>query len=352
MIKSFNILNNKTLCIEIASNIQVYQVKHENCIPETIKLGKVSKLSSAKLYKNTIEINLRRKKEQDANEYSIIIIYKKINVLDRLIKIFRLKNENLYFTEIIRQPPLFVKKECLEDKPQGYCIFGRSNGDSRIHISYKKQQSRRKTEKIPGMLKQKLEIINSSHLAGKVPNILILSAKICCVLQKMKRQVGINNISYQKYVDLPFANKIAPNFVVPGSFSCQWLRDLFLDTISFFEGIEIRALDAFAQSRCYEPLVRCSHAVAEVFCRETKKWFLIDPWNNYLAKNKKGVFLNGEDLQNSTSIDIVQFYLDKNHRLNFKTKPAPSCFISKKTGAYPNYLFYFKNLIYTKKIYE
>ena len=275
-------------------------VKYENYIPEKINLRKKLRICESKLHKAGILITLPKTNESGKNEYSIIIIYKKVNFVFRLLKkVIYQKKERTYFTEIIRQPSLFVKKTSKENRPQGYYIFGRSNENSVIHSSFKIQIVKNKQDQIPNIFKQRLEIIKSNNLTGKVPNILILSAKICCVLQQMKRQIGINNMSYQKYIDLPFEKKIAQNLVVPGSFSCQWLRDLFLDAISFFEGIQTRALDAFAQSECSEPLVRCSHAVAEVFCQNAQKWFLIDPWNNYLVKNKKGVFLNGENLQNS-----------------------------------------------------
>ena len=327
-------------------------------IPSNITTKKNSlNLEPQKIGQSSLLLKLPANLEKKAIEYSLILkIYKKENIiLKKINKLFKRQNNNLGYIELIRQTPRFLRKFCKTYNTPGYFILGRKHGKilQKKTLSFVKKNIKR------GHLSKSIFAnIKKVILPKKFENIsseIVLAAKVMTFLQKRKFRFGKSNITYASYLELPIHHKLSKNIVLPGNFSCQWLRDLFLEIISCFQEVKVRSVDAFNYISTDQSIVSSSHALCEVFCKSNNQWVLVDPWNSSCYQDNKKNYLNSLDIQNGKPYSVEKFFYKKNNTkiiLKSKSTKADMKLNIKKNYHIPPLSFYFDNLIITKFSYE
>lgn len=340
--------------LDVLKNYQKVKVYYDKKIPKKITDNKILiKIFSKKIDQNTIVFQLPEKLEKKPAEYSLILkLYKKENyILKSLKKIFKKKANRNTTIEVIRQNPEYLKRYCKIDYPSGYFVLGRTSGlELPKSVTYHfKDIVVRGT--FPKKTRRVINNIHFNQLKDNLPEELIISAKIMTFLKMRRFKNKISTLTYDDYMKLPIQKKISKKMVIPGSFSCQWLRDLFLEILNFFPFLKARSLDAFNLESASNSLIASSHAVCEVFCNKEKQWILVDPWNSCFFKDKENNYISGSDIQFGKSFFIEKYFVKNiNNKLflHQMLRPADDQYRIKKTYHIPPLSFYFNELRITQ----
>lgn len=361
--KSINLLNfehdliNQNIILKFSRPLPVTYVSILEKVPENITFDNIN---TVKLSEDTDIIKLPLTAEQQNQEHSFILFSlpklceSRVKVVNYILKSFSICKPK-HFIEIIRQPENFLSNSYKFTKPLGYSILGRRTIEP-AHV--KPKESRKITFKgVPTL--DFSNILLDSELEKKLRyKDLKLATKIINYLWDYKILTGPIKFPYDDFLKSSFKEKLELLANNKHSVMCAGFRDLFLHaSVNIFKA---RSVDAYSHSEISNDLITYSHALAEIWVPEIKKWVIVDPWLAVVFQNIEGDFISSEDLKKTkdySSIKVISLkeivvrnlINNQNQQYQINWKPH-ELKINKwnvnSINAAPGYSDYFKEIVY------
>ena len=194
------------------------------------------------------------------------------------------------YIEIVRQSPEFLRAQYNFDKPDGYSIAGRRT------IELPQADEERSAKIVDG------NPVPLQLLPQLAPEIAARIGDGHAELKQAARLIAFMNeqpVRIGPVKDAPHADATARLAAIRAGESavqCQGFRDIWLELAVRVPGIErVRSVSAYNYFPPFEDLVTFSHALAELYVSDERRWILIDPWFGFSLRYA-GRFLGVADL--------------------------------------------------------
>ncbi len=184
------------------------------------------------------------------------------------------------YIEIVRQSPAFLKAQYNFDKPDGYSIAGRRSIDL---PQADEEKSASVVDGSPG------PVLPLPRLAPEI------GARIGAGHDELKQAARLIVFMNEQPVrigpikDVPNADAAARLAAIRAGESavqCQGFRDIWLELAVRVPGIErVRSVAAYNYFPPFKDLVTFSHALAEIYISDERRWILIDPWFGFSLRH-------------------------------------------------------------------
>lgn len=361
-IVNFIQLDNNRIQIHFSKKTGDITLVRLKSIPNKIELAEIGAMKLENISSTDDEIFIRLLENERLTEYSLVLIMGdprcKKDALPFLISVVMPidKCRNSKYLEIVRQPASWLKKRFKLVKPKGYSILGRHSVETRsgdvaplssLVFSGK-----------PNLNLSKISEVGIPEELLAYPE-LKESVKLIRLLWGNKIHGGPTTVSYGKFLQHSFKDKI--KMFGDGSFSimCQGMRDLFLHSTASIEGIKARAVEAYNYAPQFPDLVSYGHSTAEVWVEKLDKFVLIDPWMGIALINEGGVPMSVEEIAHNNHEKIyVRSLIPNIKRSHFLengtvhiTEIDPDnteleSYSFDYAGHAPGFLVYFRHILY------
>jgi hypothetical protein len=188
--------------------------------------------------------------------------------------------------EFVRQSPQWLKQNFDFDKPDGYTILGRRS----ISVLTGQDAS------VPALTFHGRPALDVAPCgSSKYPEVCLAEGLMKQLWQEPLKQ-GPTSLSYDAFLQLPYAEKLRRIRFGEFAVMCQGTRDMFLHGSEGVAGLKARGVEAYNYSPQLAGLTCYGHSTAEIYIAALRKWVLFDPWLAIMVTDTNGVPVGAEDL--------------------------------------------------------